>query len=187
MSHKINDARERLLTEGKKILIESGFDRLNIRKLVKRCGIATGTFYNNFRCKEELTVEILKIDWNQIINSIDNVSSMQIQFKSKLEKIYSLVYAFFHNYKNVFIEMLMKSTPAKNNNIEIKRTFCNKMSCLLKSEIANGTLRTSLDTDKLSYIILQNFIYMSKEDYITFDEFYQFLNLNSINEKGRTA
>lgn len=178
MSHKIDDASEKLMAEGKKMLIEAGFEQLNIRKLVQCCSIAIGTFYNNFSCKEELTVEILKADWEQIINSIDTVATMQLPFKSKLEQIYSLVHEFFHNYKNVFIEMLMKSTPVKDNNIEIKTTFCNKLSQLLKTEIANGTLRTTLDTDKLSYIILQNFIYMSKEDYITFDEFYWMLNRN---------
>lgn len=179
MSHKINDAREHLLIEGKNMLVKSGFDRLNIRTLVENCGIAIGTFYNNFSGKEELTVEILKTDWDQILNSIDQVASMQLPFKSKLEKIYSLVREFFHNYKNIFIEMLMKSIPVRNNNVEIKMSFCNKLSDLLETEISSGTIHTKLNSDKLAYIILQNFIYMSKEDYISFDEFYQLLDLNN--------
>jgi AcrR family transcriptional regulator len=58
VSHKIDDAREQLLAESKKILVKEGFERLNIRTLVQRCGIATGTFYNNF----SYTVEILKAE-----------------------------------------------------------------------------------------------------------------------------
>lgn len=175
MSHKIDDARERLLSEGKRMLIEFGFDQWNIRKLVKSCDIAIGTFYNNFSSKEELTVEILKVDWERILYSIDEAAAMQEPFKNKLERIYSSVYEFFHNYKNVFIEVLMKSIPTKNDNAETKMTFCNKMSALLAAEIAKGTIHTKLEPDKLAYIILQNFIYMSKENYITFDEFYQLL------------
>lgn len=175
MSHKIDNARERLLAEGKSMLVEYGFDQWNIRKLVKNCDIAIGTFYNNFSSKEELTVEILRADWERILYCIDEAAAMQEPFKKKLERIYSSVYKFFHNYKNVFVEMLIKSIPAKNDNAETKMTFCNKLSALLTAEIAKGTIQTRLEPEKLSYIILQNFIYMSKEDYVTFDEFYQLL------------
>lgn len=176
MSHKIDGAREQLIAEAKKILVEEGFEGLNIRTLVQRCGIATGTFYNNFSCKEELTVEILKAEWEVILVSIDTVSAIPIPFKNKLKKIYASVYEFFHNYKNIFLEILVKSTSGQNSNFEIKQTFCRKISRLLESEITNGMLPTKLDSDKLSYIILQNFIFMSKEDYITFEDFYQLLN-----------
>lgn len=130
MSHKIDDARERLLSEGKSMLVEYGFDQLNIRKLAKSCDIAIGTFYNNFSSKEEFTVEILRVDWERILYSIDEAAAMQKPFKRKLERIYSSVNEFFHNYKNVFIEMLMKSIPAKNDDVETKMTFCNKLSAL---------------------------------------------------------
>ena len=83
---------------------------------------------------------------------------MRESFKSKLERIYK----FFHNYKNVFIEMLMKSIPAKNDNVETKMTFFNKLSALLAAEIAKGTIQTRLEPEKLAYIILQNYIYTSK-------------------------
>lgn len=184
LSHKIDGARERLLAEGKKMLAEAGFDRLNIRALVGRCGISTGTFYNTFGSKEALTVDILKADWDRILRDIDAVSSVKMPFREKLEQIYASVHAFFHSYKNVFLEMLLTNTPAPNSNAEIKRSFCDRMTRLLRSETDSGTFRTPLDAERLSYIILQNFIYMSKEDYITFDDFYRLLNAGGRNDGG---
>lgn len=175
MSHKINDARDRLLSEGKKMLVEFGFDQWNIRMLVKSCNLAVGTFYNHFSSKEDLTMQILKADWELILSSIDEAAAMQKPFKRKLERVYSSVNEFFRNYKNVFIEMLMKSIPAKNDNAENKMTICNKLSAMLKAEAAKGTIHLRIEPDKLAYIIIQNFICMSKEDYITFEEFYQLL------------
>lgn len=61
-----------------------------------------------------------------------------------------MVHKFFHNYKNVFIDMLIKSASVNDNNIEIKKTFCDKLSRLLKAEIANGTLRYFMNRSAIS-------------------------------------
>lgn len=179
MSHKINEARDNLLAEAKKMLIEYGYNQLNIRTLVKNCNISIGTFYNNFNSKGDLVINILNNDWNEILTTIDNISPVQLPFREKLESIYSSVHDFFRNYKNIFIEILIADNLGKSNNLETKKSFCDRMSALINSEINKGAIKVSLSADKLSYIILQNFIYMSKEDYITFEDFYYCLNIHS--------
>lgn len=179
MSHKINEARDNLLAEAKKLLIENGYNQFNIRTLVKNCNISIGTFYNNFNSKEDLVITILNNDWKEILNTIDDIGSTQLCFRKKLEAIYSSVHVFFHSYKNIFIEILMADNLGKGSNLETKKSFCDRMSVLINSEIDTGSIRAKLPPDKLSYIILQNFIYMSKEEYITFEDFYDCLNIHS--------
>jgi AcrR family transcriptional regulator len=173
LSHKIDEAMLRLVTVGRKILIEEGYENFNIRKLVNICGISIGTFYNNFSSKQELTIEILNTDWREILDTIDIISPSELSFKEKLQDIYLLVHDFFHNYKSVFIEMMIEDNIEKNKNMEIKKSFCDRMRALLQAEIDKGTIKIDIDAVKMAYIILQNFIYMSKEDYLSFDEFYQ--------------
>lgn len=177
MSHKIDEARDRLLCEAKKVLISDGYRNLNIRSLVSSCKISIGTFYNNFQSKEDLAVTLLNSDWKIILDAIDQIGPQNLSFEGKLRKIYLLIHDFFKNYKNVFLDIMAESSAGKNGNAEIKRAFCEKMGTLIQSEIDCGNIRISVDAAKLAYFILQNFIYMGKEDYLSFDEFYRCLNL----------
>ena len=63
----IKNVKEDLLTEGKKQLLSNGYLNLNIRNITKECNIGTGTFYNYFKNKEQLVIDILSNDWTSIL------------------------------------------------------------------------------------------------------------------------
>jgi AcrR family transcriptional regulator len=59
MSHKIENARENLLKNGRNALISGGYDNLNVKELAAQCGMATGTFYQYFHNKDDLVMQIV--------------------------------------------------------------------------------------------------------------------------------
>lgn len=177
MSHKITEAKDMLLQEGKRLLIEEGYRNFSIRNVVNGCGLSTGTFYNNFKTKEELATKILYMDWEAMLNSMDSIKAEDESFKNKLNDVYLLLRDFFSNYKDIFFEMLIERVPERSSNIEIKEAFCERLVPIINSERESGGITCDIDDRKLSYLILQNFIYMSKEDYITFEDFFRCLKL----------
>lgn len=51
--------RMKLLTEGRKMMIERGITKTNIDELAENAGIAKGTFYNFFPSKQDFILEII--------------------------------------------------------------------------------------------------------------------------------
>ncbi|MGQ9845369.1 MAG: TetR/AcrR family transcriptional regulator [Caldisericia bacterium] len=75
--------REIILSKCKEFLFEKGFEDMDIRSLTKYCGVSIGTFYNMFKSKENLFLEILLSDWEETLNKIESF----LQNKNLEEKI----------------------------------------------------------------------------------------------------
>ncbi|CAB4937360.1 unannotated protein [freshwater metagenome] len=51
--------REAILTAGRDVFVETGFDNASVRDIIRRTSLASGTFYNYFPDKEAVLHEIL--------------------------------------------------------------------------------------------------------------------------------
>lgn len=176
MSQKILDGKKKLIEEAKTILVNEGYKKLSIRKLALKCGIGIGTFYNYFSSKEEIVTEIFKDDWMKIVKEVDNLKSVNMEFKEKLSKIYSDIYDFVNNYNNIFQEIIFSEGNSLKRNQEIIKQIYIKLSELIDEEVSKKIININIDSEKMAYMIIQNFIYMSRDKYLTFDEFYYSLN-----------
>ena len=101
----IKNVKEDLLTEGKKQLLSNGYLNLNIRNITKECNIGTGTFYNYFKNKEQLVIDILSNDWTSILKISNEIIEEDISFKEKLIFISNNINDFLKNYRLIFSEM----------------------------------------------------------------------------------
>lgn len=64
----IDDLRESLLEESRKLLLSGG--ELTIRGVAKCSHVAVGTVYNYFRSKDELMAYVMLEDWQQTVGSM---------------------------------------------------------------------------------------------------------------------
>ncbi|MCY6957154.1 TetR/AcrR family transcriptional regulator [Clostridium brassicae] len=172
----IENAREKLIQEGRKILINSSYKDLNIRELVKNCGIGIGTFYNYFGNKDELVMDIFKEDWKKILKFIDEMKESDIEFKFKLEKIYTYINEFLKNYMPIFYEIAIAKRDSKGKNKYVGYIYTS-MEELIEIEKRKGNITSKLSSYKLAYLIITNLISLSRENYMSFDELYYSLKI----------
>ncbi len=66
----LENIKEEIIQATREMIVEEGYDRLNIRDIAKKCGIATGTFYNYFRSKQEIISALLDEDWRAFRNFV---------------------------------------------------------------------------------------------------------------------
>ena len=59
----LENVREEILQATREMIAEKGYGGLNIRDIAKKCGIATGTFYNYFSSKQAAIAAIMEEDW----------------------------------------------------------------------------------------------------------------------------
>jgi AcrR family transcriptional regulator len=88
MSHKIENARENLLKNGREALISGGYDNLNIKALAARCGMAVGTFYQYFQNKDALVMQLVYESCELIPEKVGGISSNDWPLKEKLGYVY---------------------------------------------------------------------------------------------------
>lgn len=73
----------------RKMILENGYEKLNIRDIAKRCGIATGTFYNYFRSKQAIVSSLLDADWKAFRQSMLMDTDASQPFMVQLEAVFT--------------------------------------------------------------------------------------------------
>jgi len=174
----IENLRETIILEAKKILLTQGFKDLNIREMAKICNIGTGTFYNYFSTKEDLVAEIFREDWKKVSNLVDELKYTKEPCKEKIRKIYLSIGLFVNSYIPIFYEMAMLSGNdyrcREANRYDVLYT---KIGELLDIEKSKGNVISTLSSYKLAELIISNLMYINKNNFISFDELYDNLKI----------
>lgn len=174
----IENLRENLILEGKKLLLDKSYKDLSIREIAKNCNIGTGTFYNYFSTKDELVSEIFRGDWKKVSDLVNRLKQVDEPCKEKFRKIYTSIEMFLSNYLSIFYEMAM----IKGYNYECGETgrfnaLYDSISELVDMEKSKGNVKSELSSRKLAQFIVSNLIYLNKNRYMSFDELYDSLKL----------
>ena len=168
----IKNVKEDLLTEGKKQLLSNGYLNLNIRNITKECNIGTGTFYNYFKNKEQLVIDILSNDWTSVLKISNEILEEDISFKEKLIVISNNINDFLKNYRLIFSEMA-KHTSKNHYVIEPMYETLEK---LIDIHIEKGEINPPISSDKFAYFLLNNLILTSRSE-LTIDDLLLLLNI----------
>lgn len=168
----IKNAHKDLLAEGKKQLLATGYLNLNIRSITKKCNIGTGTFYNYFKNKEQLVLEILATDWNDVLDSSNEIIEKDLSFKEKLNIISNNINGFLKNYRLIFSEMA-KHTSKNHYVIDPMYKILEE---IIDIHIEKGEINPPISSDKFSYFLLNNLILISRSE-LTLDDIFSLLNI----------
>jgi AcrR family transcriptional regulator len=173
----LENVKETLLIEGNTLLQANGYTNLNIRDVAKNSGIAVGTFYNYFSNKDELVREIILNHWEKILVQINALPSSDEPIKTKLLALAQYLDGFFKTYAGVFSAMMVNNA----NQCPREKIFNYLYSIvenILNYSISKGEITPSLSCFKIARILVPVMFFMPKEKDLTFEDFYNILNLN---------
>lgn len=71
MKKKDDSLRQILLDTARLLADEEGIEKLNIRSIARRAGVASGTVYNYFSSKDEILLALTKEYWQQALLEMD--------------------------------------------------------------------------------------------------------------------
>ncbi|NBI06386.1 TetR family transcriptional regulator [Senegalia massiliensis] len=98
--------KEIILSKAKEIAMNEGIIKINIRTVAKNSGIAIGTVYNYFPSKGDLLVAVIEDFWEGVFKDIDWRGLADNNFYDNLEKVYSVLHDYLHNFKENWLEQL---------------------------------------------------------------------------------
>lgn len=173
----LENVKETLLAEGCKLLLANGYTNLNIRDVAKNSGVAVGTFYNYFSNKDEIVRELILSHWGEILVNIKVLSSSDATIKTKLITLAQYLDDFFKTYSEVFAAMMVSN----KNQCPREKIFSYLQTIvedILNNSIAKGEINPRLSSSKISRILVPVMFFLPKEKDLTFEDFYNILNLN---------
>lgn len=178
MPKVIENLKETIILEAKNILLTHGFKDLSIREIAKICNIGTGTFYNYFHTKDDLVAEIFRDDWRKVSMLVEHLKLTDEPCKEKIRKINKSIGMFVNSYTPIFYEIATLSGNdhrcREANRYDVLYT---KLSELLDIEKTKGNVVSNLSSFKLAELIISNLMYINKNNFISFDEFYDNLKI----------
>lgn len=176
MPKLIENVKENIIKEGKKLLIEESYKSFSIRDVTTACNIGTGTFYNYFPGKKELISEIFRFELNQILTSIEEIKLKNISLREKIKEVYNILNKFLANYINIFYEIASINITSYNHSPHFSQLF-SKVSEIIEGEKLKHSANLNIDSNKLAQFIVFNIIYISQNNFMTIDELCNLINL----------
>ena len=179
MSRPIVDARERLLSSGKKMLLQKGYFALSITQLTRACHMATGTFYSYFPSKAELAECIIQADWEIMLAAMDGVVNSAASFDDKLREIYTRLKGFVDMYGVVWIQFGSdRSNMERFSNLKDMYVYqvSGRVEQILREvTVAHEEISLPVTVDNLDLIIVKNMLIIARTQAFTFTVFEEAL------------
>lgn len=102
MPKVIHNLRQKLLTEARKQLEDTGYRAMTIQSIAKACGVGVGTVYNYFPSKEAILSACISEDWMKCVDTINSVAKYSQTYDAVIHCIYDQVLNFGMEHEYVF-------------------------------------------------------------------------------------
>jgi TetR/AcrR family transcriptional regulator, transcriptional repressor for nem operon len=166
--------RDRILTEGLRVVHERGFANASVRDIVQAAGVPQGSFTNHFTSKEAFGLEIIEIYYE---NSRRNIAeTLRNDALDPLERLAAYIDLTKDRMNvnsmrngcligNFTAEAAENSEPIRRRLVEAFGETRDAFAYCLRAAIAAGQIKPSLDTTEIAGFIvssLQGAILLSK-------------------------
>ncbi|MDP4143317.1 MAG: TetR/AcrR family transcriptional regulator [Bacillota bacterium] len=173
----IDNPREIILIHAKDIIVNEGFNKLTMREVSKKSGIAVGTIYNYFPTKMDLTIQLMENYWYDYLDEVNEIDKTEQDFYLKLFKLYKRL----DNFLETFMEVWVKNANSgyTEDSLNRKKHFQEKLTkkfeeILLKAQ-NNGDIHLVLEPKATAKFLMLNFIMMAQMKEFEYTDFEKIL------------
>jgi TetR/AcrR family transcriptional repressor of multidrug resistance operon len=99
----ISDKKRAIFESTLELIKDHGFHGAPMSLVAKNAGVAAGTIYHYFESKEKLICELYTYNRNRVVELVNEVIGLDISYKEKFFKIWTMLYDFYIHQPNVLI------------------------------------------------------------------------------------
>lgn len=170
--NKVNkDFKDIILSVAKNIAITQGITKITIRSVARNSGIAIGTVYNYFPSKGDLLVAVIEGFWNDAFSNIDWENFKHNDFYSNLERVYNVLYIYFHQFRENWLDQLSllktrEKQLGRQKEEEYFKQIHSKIIVLMDMDdcLKNYLWTEIITKEKMAEFIFENIITMLRRD-----------------------
>lgn len=162
----IENLRQTLLDETRKMLLEVGYKGLNIRQIARNCQTAVGTMYNYFPSKEMLVANVLLEDWLAQMETARQQAQEAASIEQGMAAVYAQILTFTDRYRKFFHESTLPlgSTAYEQRHFQLRGQIQAVLGLLLD--------RFGGDATPITLTLVAECLLTGTAENWTFEEFY---------------
>ncbi len=175
MSRMIDNPRELILGEARKILYNEGYSSVSIRRVAKECNISIGTIYNYFPTKKELILEMMTSYWQEFLDKAAVIIKSREDFYGRLRCIFQEVLSFVGRFKSVWLSREFYESPDYvEGGIQREHIYVGRLTAMIEEllgEKAPDKVQAEFEAKKMASFIIINFMSMVQNRNYDYDFF----------------
>ncbi len=141
--------RAAILNRAHQVFKETGYFGTSISEITRRCGVSMGNFYQYFKNKEQVFLELNDLILSRFLSRAETLSSQTTPFNERLEKAVQLLYE--HGRENfAFHRILGESELLDRVTIAYYETIVRPYRDFFRREARAGNIRP-LDPNMIGY------------------------------------
>jgi AcrR family transcriptional regulator len=176
----IENPRQMILEEAKRILYSEGYSKLSMRSISKACGIALGTIYNYYPTKHDLVTGMIMDYWSHNMGRLEEIAAAESPFYEKLDRIFHELSGFIKAFREVWLNQEFYAQPDRiKRGTEEENIYMDRLAAIiegtLEREIRSGKLKSRVSAREASRFILMNFVTIIQMPAFEYQEFRKVL------------
>jgi AcrR family transcriptional regulator len=179
MQPRVENARKKLMSRGKKTLLKSGYGGIVIAELTAACGMAAGTFYNYFRSKDEFVSQIISDDWAALLKKVRKQMAQPENRYENLRCLYECLADFQRKYGFVATGTIVKNEGILRSEQENLQLLYDIMTEKIRQETERSMLNFGTASETAAYMIVQICMVAGRNPEIRFDDVWNFLHVGN--------
>ena len=172
MAKQIVNPENLIIETAKKILLEGGYDKLNMRNVAKECGIAIGSIYNYYPTKSELIVAMMTEYWDEFFIFMKEIESLQ--FFDGLRSMFFKLEDFVKVFREVWLKPdLYKSKDSVNKGVKKEHEYLFKIQLFIEKKLIEEFPNNleEISPREFSTFIISNFMSMLQNKRFSYESF----------------
>lgn len=138
------------------VFSEQGVDKTTVSDIVKRAGIAQGTFYLYFPSKLAVMPSIAQVMVEKILNEVKQHTEQQASYSDQLKQVIQVVFKITENHRDIFalIYAGLASTEYLKEWESIYEPFYEWMSVFLQKAKNQRVIRPTIHPDHTAILLI---------------------------------
>ncbi|MCJ7840114.1 TetR family transcriptional regulator [Lederbergia sp. NSJ-179] len=148
--------RERIVQAAIEVFREKGIEKTKISDIVKLAGIAQGTYYLYFSSKLAVMPAIAEVMVEKNMDEVRAQVKEDADFSVQLTQVIDAIFSVAENYHEMLAMIYagMATTEHIQEWEAVYEPFYQWMSQFLKKAQANGTIRETVNTERVSKLVI---------------------------------
>jgi AcrR family transcriptional regulator len=152
----MDNKKERIIHAAMDVFTEKGLEKTKVSDIVKKAGIAQGTFYIYFSSKLSVIPSIAEVMVEKTLHEIMRTVNIKDPFKDQMNGVIDVVFSVTKEYREIFALVYagLAATEYLQDWEALYSQYYSWMSRFLGNAKENGILREDLDPDQTAVLLI---------------------------------
>lgn len=154
----IENAQGQIQDVAARILAEHGYEKLTMRGVARRCGMAVGTIYNYYSCKDDVVRDVMLRDWAAARAAMEKVAASAVNLPHGLRDFFANLRDFVAAHRETWRVMSMEISARERTEMRYSPAAFREEMDVMLATLLDGTSPRYRQMEKGRQAFIRGFV-----------------------------